>query len=55
MPVIKKCTDCNVYMKRSAVSAERNGKIIVLTRFKLFTCPKCDYNEVVEVKLKRRV
>lgn len=50
MPVIKKCKPCNVYMKRGPLMAERNGRTIVLTKFKVFTCPVCHDEEVVEVK-----
>ncbi len=49
---IKKCPQCKSFMKRGPVQAEINKRIVVLSRYKLFDCTKCDYNEVVEVKLR---
>ena len=55
MPVMKKCDKCNVYMKRGPVTVESlAGRIIVLNKFKEFTCPKCGDSEVVEVKLEKK-
>lgn len=53
MPTMKKCY-CRTYMKRGPVIAERNGRVVVLTRFKQFDCPKCGYSEVVEVKIAKK-
>ncbi len=54
MPILKKCSKCNIYMKRGPVMAEKNGRIVVLSKFKLFECMKCGDNEVVDIKLSRK-